>query len=355
MSSPTSSPRRWSYDLLRVISIVGVIAIHVFGAVVGDPARPHDGGWWYAVAMDIGFIWVVPVFVMLSGALVLAPRQHAGGPVAFYRRRLVRLAPAFVFWQIFYIVVFRVWLTEKPTGAGAAIASVVEGRPYTHLYFLWLIVGLYAVAPVLSAFLTQGGERRALWFAGIVLGATVLTTSSAGVLTVLGVPTSTALVALTQWLPYVGYFLAGWALRAVVLRGPGLVFATVGTLAVIAGLIVQFGLRAQAPVLNALVPVSYYGPAVALAALGCFVVGNSVFAEFAPTGRLAAFVTAISDAAFGVFLVHFAVMLGLRALPIFHAAPGSAVLATVQWVAVVLISFAIVLLARRVPMVRRLF
>lgn len=355
MSSPTQSGRRWSYDLLRVLSIVGVIAIHVFGAVVGDPSRPHDAGWWYAVAIDIGFIWVVPVFVMLSGALVLAPRQHAAGPASFYRRRLMRLAPAFVFWQLFYILVFRVWLAENPTGFGAAIASIIDGRPYTHLYFLWLIVGLYAIAPVLAAFLNQGGERRALWFAGIVLAATVMTASSSGVLTALGVAGSGGLVALTQWLPYVGYFLAGWALRDVVLRGHALLLASAATLALVVAIIVQFGFRADLPWLNAVAPVSYYGPLVALASVGCFVVGNGLGARFSPSGRIAAAIIAISDAAFGVFLVHFAVMLALRAVPPFAGAPGSAVLATVQWILVVVISFVIVLVARRVPGLRRLF
>ena len=39
------------------------------------------------VVVDIGNVWVIPVFVMVSGALVLGPRAHAAGPRAFYRKR----------------------------------------------------------------------------------------------------------------------------------------------------------------------------------------------------------------------------------------------------------------------------
>lgn len=198
------SSRRWSLDATRILAVIGVVAIHIFGAMVTDPSIHGSPSWWTAVAIDIGFIWVVPVFVMISGALILDPRQFARGTTSFYRRRLLRLAPALVFWAIFYFVVVRTMMSGSPITTDAIASFLLDGRPYTHLYFLWLIVGLYAVAPVLYAFLRDGGQRRTVLFVGVVLAVTVITGSSSAVLAATGQPRPLTLLALTQWLPYVG-------------------------------------------------------------------------------------------------------------------------------------------------------
>ena len=73
-------PRRnYALDILRIVSIVGVVAIHSFGELAGDDDARSQPDWLPAAIIDIAFIWVVPVFVTISGALVLAPRAHAEG------------------------------------------------------------------------------------------------------------------------------------------------------------------------------------------------------------------------------------------------------------------------------------
>lgn len=205
----TTAPRRWPLDVTRVVAVIGVAAIHVFGAMVSDPALQGSRLWWAAVAIDIGFIWVVPVFVMISGALILEPRQFARGTMSFYRRRLGRLAPALVFWSVFYFVLVRSGLSGLPITREALASFVLDGRPYTHLYFLWLIIGLYAIAPVLAAFLGDGGHRRAVIFASVVLSVTVITGISSSFLTAMGQPRPLTLLAPPSGCPTRGTFWPG--------------------------------------------------------------------------------------------------------------------------------------------------
>ena len=99
-------PRRnYALDILRIVSIVGVVAIHSFGELAGDDDARSQPDWLPAAIIDIAFIWVVPVFVTISGALVLAPRAHAEGAKAFYRKRALRLLPALVVWHLVYIFI----------------------------------------------------------------------------------------------------------------------------------------------------------------------------------------------------------------------------------------------------------
>ncbi|SEB95597.1 acyltransferase [Microbacterium hydrocarbonoxydans] len=345
--------RRWSLDVLRIISIIGVIAIHVCGNMVGNSDVSGSVRWWVAVAVDLGFVWVVPVFVMISGALLLEPRQFDRGPAPFYRRRLLRLGPAFVFWPIFYVFVVHPAVTGQPGSWRSFVLGVIDGRSYTHLYFLWLIVGLYVIAPVLAAFLRDGGKRRAYIFAGAVLAVTVASLVSSNVLTTAGYDRSSSQTAVTQWVPYVGFFLAGWALRDLILRGWRLAAAALITMAAIALIIVQYGTRGTFPYLDALLPVSYYGPVVVIAALGCYVTANGALAGWQP-GRMTGVVRTLSDSSFGVFLIHFAVMLAVRAIPALSDTASSLPSTFAVWGIVTVLSFALVILARRVPGVRRL-
>lgn len=354
-SEPVARPsRRWDLDILRIVSVVGVVAIHVFGNMVGNDAVRGSARWWGAVVLDLGFVWVVPVFVMISGALILEPRQFEEGPRDFYRRRLLRLGPAFVFWPLFYVFVVHSVMVGELSDWKAFVLGVVDGRSYTHLYFLWLIVGLYVVAPVLAAFLRDGGRHRAQVFAGVVLVVTVTALISANLLSAAGYERSVSQSALTQWLPYVGFFVAGWALRDTVLRGWRLVSVTAAAVVGTSLVIIQYGRQDDLPpVLGVFFPISYYGPAVAIVALAWFVVAVSYLHDWRP-GRSAGFVRVLSDASFGVFLVHFAVIHLVRSVPALAPTDEFLPITSVVWALVTVLSFCLVAALRRIPGVNRL-
>ncbi|MBT2494590.1 acyltransferase family protein [Microbacterium oxydans] len=351
----TLTHRRWGLDILRIVAIIGVVSIHTFGALRSSPELEGSRSWWVAVALNAGFIWAVPVFVMISGALLLDPRPHAAGPAAFYRQRLMRLAPAFIFWQVFYLIVVRQWMSGLDESAATMLALVLRGQPYTHLYFLWLIVGLYAIAPVLAPFLREGGRRRALVLGGVLILVTVATYSTSALLAWAGSPSPIILSALTQWLPYVGYFVAGYALRDLRLTGARMWACGAIAAAAIAWTILQAGSVDPASLLAALLPQSYLGPVTVVIALTLFVFVNSLFSGDVGTGA-GRVIRTLSEATFGVYLVHFALLIAVRSVPWFaDAATTSVVSAVLVWLIVVVLSFALVVPLRRVPVIGRIF
>lgn len=345
--------RRWGLDALRTIAIIGVVSIHTFGVLRTSPQLQESASRWVAVALNAGFIWAVPVFVMISGALLLDERVHRDGTAGFYRRRLARLAPAFIFWQIFYLIVVRQWISGLDEGPGTIAALLLRGEPYTHLYFLWLIAGLYAISPLLRVILREGGQRRALIVAGCALFVAVATYSSAAMLTWAGHPVRITLLALTQWVPYIGYFIAGYALRDVRVRGAALTMTLGLAVVALCWTVFQAGAVPPGSVISAVLPQSYLGPVTVLIALALFVVANSVFSrELGP--RSARALTVLSDASFGVYLIHFVVLILVRAIPGLEGATTTSVtVGALVWGIVVVLSFAVVILLRRVPLVRR--
>jgi surface polysaccharide O-acyltransferase-like enzyme len=351
----TRPTRRYGLDVLRILAICGVVAIHVVGIIVAKDELRGTRSWWIATAIDLGAVWTVPLFVMISGALTLAPRAHAEGPGPFYRKRFARILPALVAWHLIYLVGVRVLMQGQELTLRGVIQNLIDARVYTALYFLWLIAGLYVIAPVLAAFLRDGGRRRAMVFAGVALAFTLASFVAAGVSGRLGAPRPIHLGALAMWWPYVGYFLAGWALVTVRLSARWMVLAAVLATALLVEGVWQWGVSPAHPVLQTLFPISYVGTTVAIATLCLFVVGVNLGDRITLSPRPARLLVRLSEASFGVFLVHLLIFAVIRLTVPAVARGESLTVMLLAYVVVLVTSFAVAVGAARVPYLRTIF
>ncbi len=350
--SGAARTRQLYLDVLRIAAVLGVVLIHVFGGLVTNASLKFTPGWWGAAILNTGSIWVVPMFVLVSGALILREREQAAGPMVFYRRRLLRIGPAFVFWQIFYIVIVRMMISGQDLTLLSVAGMIASGNTYTHLYFLWLIVGLYLAAPVLYPFLAGGTRQRAIWLAGVLIAATSLAYSLATWQTHTGLP----LTALTQWIPFVGLFVAGAALRDLALKSGALIILSVAGASALIAWILQNALLSSDSLLFVVSPVAYTAIVPSFIAIAIFLVVQGLFARRRFPMQAVRIAGELSDASFGVFLVHFVIMIVLTQIPgVAEARETSFWAAFALWVAVVVLSFAVTLVGRQVPVLRRIF
>ena len=140
---PDPSVRLPWLDLLKVISAFSVVATHI--ASIGWQAMdPMDDGWFITSIYEIATRFAVPIFFMASGALLLNPRRELS-----IRRILtgylpktvaIALAASFVYCAI-------EWELSGWQGWRAVIVSALDG-PY-FIWYLWVLVGLYALTPLL--------------------------------------------------------------------------------------------------------------------------------------------------------------------------------------------------------------
>jgi surface polysaccharide O-acyltransferase-like enzyme len=188
-------------DAMRVIAAFAVVWLHVSVWVVyGDPSVASSG-WWAGNLVDSFTRWSVPLFVMLSGMLLLsAPASPS--PLDFWRKRLHRLLPALVLWTLVYFA-FR-YFFEPPFGWKDALKSLLKGNAYYHTWYLYMLVGLTFITPYLRQ-LVALLSRRALLY--LILGSFII---AAGEFAYGG----RIMTFLPSFLPFVGYFLAGHYLAA---------------------------------------------------------------------------------------------------------------------------------------------
>jgi surface polysaccharide O-acyltransferase-like enzyme len=345
---------RWDFDALRIAAILAVVAIHLFDPVVGGGER-GSFVWYVAVAADTMTRWCVPFFVMMSGALLLDPRVHRRGTAAFLRRRVLRLGVPLLVWHLVYLLVVRLWLHGENLSAGGVTADVLDGRVYTALYFLWLILGLYAVAPLLSAYLAGGGSRRAIGLALAGMAWAVAVNALPGLTDLIGHPRPWSQGTLTRWLSYVGLFVAGFAWRHARPASSRARWAIPLALVLFAESAWQFAVAPDLHWLQVLLPVFYTGLPIMAGSVLLFVGSLDLLARLRPSAAARERLRVLGEATFGVFLCHQLVMAVIqRANPRWfgdYSLTGRVTL----WTTVVVVAFALTVLARRAPVLRRVF
>lgn len=136
-------PNRTIYfDVLRIISVIAVIMIHV-SAMNMNTIDTHSYNWQFSNLYDSLASFAVPVFVMISGALLLDPNKRFSIKT-FYSKNLLRVSSSLVFWSIVYSVFYKMY-KKDPITIKSIIIDTING--HFHLWFLFMLIGLYIATP----------------------------------------------------------------------------------------------------------------------------------------------------------------------------------------------------------------
>lgn len=342
---------------LRVVAIAGVVTIHTAAATTAiEDARDQWRGL-LAIVLDIGAVFTVPVFVMISGALLLDPARYRGAR-DFLRRRAWRLVPAILVWHLFYLG-FRYWYKDETFTWNQVVNEFLNGRTYTALYFFWIVLGLALITPVLVPWIATA-SRKAVLVAGAAAAAMPILTMAT--LELRGTAVTWIVTPWTWWTPYLGFYLLGWALRGVVLRGFALAGVAVAATGLGAMTIWQWNNPAAPDWLQTVSPVTYYGLGVHLYSIAVFLLAQGLIRTDGLLNglarpRAAGLGRVLGDATMGVFALHLAV-LGVMVDEqwIGDDLAAASVAELLLRIAVVLVAtYAIVLVARLIPGLRRVF
>jgi surface polysaccharide O-acyltransferase-like enzyme len=150
-------------DVLRVFAIAAVVIVHVAADIITEWRSVPRSAWWAANFYDSLSRGAVPLFVMISGALLL-PRAESYRD--FFRKRLKRILIPFVAWTVFYLL-WQKCFYEPSLGLREAVRRAACGDVHFHLWFLYLITGLYLVTPFLRVFTAHASRRDLLYFLGL--------------------------------------------------------------------------------------------------------------------------------------------------------------------------------------------
>ena len=89
-------------DLIRTLAMILVILLHASNETLQASSVPV-AYWWTAVVYKSLALSCVPLFVLLSGALLLQPAKLNEPIRVFLKKRLSRIGLAFAFWSAVYL------------------------------------------------------------------------------------------------------------------------------------------------------------------------------------------------------------------------------------------------------------
>lgn len=177
-------------DFVKFVAIFMMIAVHCTDNVTpAERSEPWYNLWgsFYGSFMRPA----IPLFVMVTGALLLPVRQSIS---AFYTKRLTRLVVPFIIWSVVYnlfpwltgvlglpptvINDFFAWAEPDQSFSGALHNILMIPFNFSMLavqmWYVYLLIGLYLYMPIFSAWVRQASikEQRvffALWFISLFI------------------------------------------------------------------------------------------------------------------------------------------------------------------------------------------
>lgn len=174
-------------DAVRLVAMFAVVCCHStdpFNFYPGpEPDNIADIKLWGAIYGAV-LRPCVPLFVMLTGALLLPVR---GDTETFYRKRIGRVFWPFLLWSVIYNLF--PWLTSL---VGCPPTVILDFFPYSgedvmrqslgvsvdyishiplnfsllavHMWYIYLLIGLYLYLPIFSAWVERASRRAQGWF-----------------------------------------------------------------------------------------------------------------------------------------------------------------------------------------------
>ena len=352
-------------DWLRAIACFMVVAVHAcepyyFGADGNVFIESKAAGFW-ASFVDSAVRSCVPLFVVTSSYLLFPLSCRTG---EFFKRRLVRVLVPCAVWACAYTAAWGEW------------AKLPFNFPFAggHLWFVYMLVGLYLAMPLLSPWAEKAQEREVRGWLMLWLATTLFPFIRRFWLAKFGAPEFGATPFLWGEAPwnrfgafhyvsgFAGYMLLGFYFRKFVPRLDWRRTLAIAAPLWLAGFAITWGFfyfripaaqgypvaRPYAFAVDLETSWEFCGTGVALMTAACFLLARKL--EFAG-GFYRRVVRPLSEASYGTYLLHMFILVQAVAFFRRHLPPGASIAATAA-TTYVLASLASALL-RRIPFVGR--
>lgn len=134
-------------DILKGISIIAVLIIHTTGIAVSDLDKSSLSYIIFAVLNRFSQ-FAVPAFIFASSMLLMYNYGDSNDWKLFYKRRLKNVLLPYAVWTIIYGAYLYI-VHHVPLISILTIKNILLGGMFYHLYFIVIIVQLYALFPIL--------------------------------------------------------------------------------------------------------------------------------------------------------------------------------------------------------------
>lgn len=149
---------------LRAIAAMAIVCIHVIDGWVGTPGI--DGLTGVRLVVDEVMIqllvrWAVPCFLMISGVLLLNPQKNLDiNKIYRYIIRMVIVLAVFGFGFCLIEGMVENGYKLNISTIFTALQNLIAGRSWAHMWYVYMLIGLYILTPVFRSFVKMANEKE---------------------------------------------------------------------------------------------------------------------------------------------------------------------------------------------------
>ena len=158
---------------VRVFALIGVVLLHATCGLLYDFSVPPNAYWWIGNVYDSIVRCCVPLFVMITGALLLSKEIELK---PFFQKRFIRILIPFLFWSFAYIL-SEAYLSSLQESTNFFtnlwhsnfVTRLFKDEISVHLWYVYMLIGLLLFIPILNKWIKHCTEKEILYFLGIWL------------------------------------------------------------------------------------------------------------------------------------------------------------------------------------------
>lgn len=158
-------PLEWA-NYIRAVATIMVVVLHVCAPTLEGNKNLSNGIWHWANGIESVTRVSVPLFLLLTGALLIDKKESI---TSIFKHRLTKIVFPFLFWSVFYNTYYSInsdaiksfediWVQRKLIFNG-----LFTGSTY-HFWYIYLIIGIYLFLPILRTWLQNASKNQIKYF-----------------------------------------------------------------------------------------------------------------------------------------------------------------------------------------------
>jgi len=133
-----------------------IVLLHVSAPVRDQWHVMATANWLVSAIFDSFGRAGVPLFVMISGALLLPKKEEWR---IFYKKRFSRILLPMFFWSFIFALLWQWQLGEKKSIV-QLIFKIIAGPTYYHLWYFYMLLGIYIATPFLRVLVQNLNKKQ---------------------------------------------------------------------------------------------------------------------------------------------------------------------------------------------------
>lgn len=294
----------FSADVIRLLAILGVVSIHSVNAIYTRLDFFGGMSWWIAFILNALSRISIPLFILLSGYLLLQKESSI-------EMSLKRIFSRILFPFLFGVILYAWWSNGKMLigNLNFSLLQKIFIVDVNDLYFLVIIIGLYIAAPFIKAYLDKSTQKQHFFLMIFLLTVGLVEIILQFVFARCGYNNF-----ISRWLPYTGLFVTGYVLgnKKELIHTSKLSFIYVASLAATLSLSYLYYLLASHHIylFSSKGCLSYYFDdylsfnVVGMAIPAFLLLLNFPFTYLKANPKLNSLIQSIARASFGIYILH---------------------------------------------------